>query len=454
MTAAEGTAAQVIEAELTWTGARFERGIRIGIDGAGRIDHVGRGGSSPDKVFQHRALLPGFVNVHSHAFQRGLRGLGETFPEGAGSFWTWREAMYSLVDRLDSGTLFDLSVQAFREMRLSGITTVGEFHYVHHVDPDAMDWTLDRVLLDAARAAGIRLVLLQTFYRTGGIGEPLRGGQRRFRSEDLAGWWDQFDRLAAQLDPKRETMGVAAHSIRAATPGEIRSLHEESLQRGLPFHIHVEEVVKEVEDTVAAYGSRPLALLNGLLSTQCNVTAIHCTQAEPSDLAAFVGAGGTVCLCPLTEGNLGDGILDLSDTPDLGRTIAFGTDSNARIAFPEELRWAEYVQRLRQQRRGVFREGGEGDGESGTTGDVARTLLQAGTRQGARSLGVATGEIAVGRWADLMLLDLDAPALSGATPETLLPAFVFGAGTSAVAGTAVGGVWDLSPLSLRKRGRG
>jgi len=432
-------AGQVIEAELTWTGERFERDIRIGIDSEGLIVHVGSGGRSPDRVFLRRAILPGFVNVHSHAFQRGLRGLGESFPAGAGSFWTWREAMYSLVDRLDPGTLFDLSVQAFREMRLGGITTVGEFHYVHHVDPEAMDWALDQVLIDAARAAGIRLVLLQTFYRTGGIGEPLQGGQRRFRSEDLAGWWEQFDHLAAQLDPQCQSMGVAAHSIRAATPEEIRSLHEESLTRGLPFHIHVEEVVKEVEDTVAAYGSRPLGLLNSLLSTQHNVTAIHCTQADPSDLAAFVGAGGTVCLCPLTEGNLGDGFLDLSATSALDRAMAFGTDSNARIAFPEELRWAEYVQRLRQQRRGVFR----GDEATGTSaGDVARSLFTAGTRLGARSLGVPTGEIAVGQWADLMLLDLDAPALAGTTPETLLPAFVFGAGTSAVAGTAVGGEWD------------
>jgi formimidoylglutamate deiminase len=245
-------------------------------------------------------------------------------------------------------------------------------------------------------------------------------------------------------------MGVAAHSIRAVTPEEIRSLHEEALTRGLPFHIHVEEVVKEVEDALAAYGSRPLALLNGLLSSQRNVTAIHCTQADPSDLATFVGAGGTVCLCPLTEGNLGDGILDLSATSALDRAMAFGTDSNARIAFPEELRWAEYVQRLRQQRRGVF----PGEAEGTAAGDVAASLFAAGTRNGARSLGVAAGEIAVGQWADLLLLDLDAPALAGATPETLLPAFVFGAGTSAVAGTVVGGAWDLSPLSLRERGRG
>jgi formimidoylglutamate deiminase len=142
---------KTIEADLTWTGSRFESGVQIAVDEVGRITEVGALGKTADQRLTGRALLPGLVTAHSHAFQRGLRGLGETFPAGNGSFWTWREAMYDLVGRLDTEELHTLSLRAFREMRRAGITTVGEFHYVHHRDPDALDYAFDEVVLAAAR---------------------------------------------------------------------------------------------------------------------------------------------------------------------------------------------------------------------------------------------------------------------------------------------------------------
>jgi formimidoylglutamate deiminase len=161
---------KVIEADLTWTGHRFEPGLQVVAGDDGRIDAVTAGRTATDR-HPRSALLPGFVNAHSHAFQRGLRGRGERFPAGSGDFWTWREAMYALVERLDQRELFRLSLQAFEEMRDAGITTVGEFHYLHH-SGDGTDYELDRVVLEAAAAAGIRIVLLQAYYATGGIGQP------------------------------------------------------------------------------------------------------------------------------------------------------------------------------------------------------------------------------------------------------------------------------------------
>src|SRR6185503_7051683 len=153
-----GESMTVLEADLTWTGARFESGVRVAIDADGRITAVGALREAPSERLPGLALLPGFVDAHSHAFQRGLRGRGERFPKGAGSFWSWREAMYALVESLDARSLHALSLQAFREMLAAGITTVGEFHYVHH-ELGRGDWTLDEAVLAAARESGIRLVL-------------------------------------------------------------------------------------------------------------------------------------------------------------------------------------------------------------------------------------------------------------------------------------------------------
>ena len=297
---------RVIEADLIWTGRRFESGKQVVVAENGRIDSVTTGHEATSR-HPRAALLPGFINTHSHAFQRGLRGHGERFPAGMGDFWTWREAMYALVERLDEKELSRLSVQAFEEMRDAGVTTVGEFHYIHHAT-GGTDYDFDRVVLDAAAAAGIRIVLLQTYYATGGIGQPLGPAQRRFRSPDVEAYWKQMDRLAPALDPRTQSLGAVAHSIRAATIQDIAAIHTEAGRRGMQFHMHVEEQQREVDDCVAAYGRRPMRVLLDSLEIGGNLTAVHCTHTSPEDMRRFLEAGGTVCVNPLTEGNLGDGI--------------------------------------------------------------------------------------------------------------------------------------------------
>jgi formimidoylglutamate deiminase len=432
--------AQVIEADLTWTGTRFEPGIRIGIGDDGRIAAVGRLETPPSQPLARRAILPGFVNAHSHGFQRALRGRGERFPRGAGSFWTWRDAMYDLVASLDAETARQAYVQAFSEMRDAGITTVGEFHYLHHAG-DGLDYAFDRVVLEAAQTAGIRLVLLSVFYAAGGIGRPLEGAQRRFRSEGLPGYWAQMDRLDKLRDRRLQTLGVVAHSIRAVPLEEIAALHAEAGRRGLRFHMHVEEQVGEIEECLAAYGRRPMAALLDALAIGGNFTAVHCTHTDPNDMARFLAAGGTVCVCPLTEANLGDG-LPVLDLVHAAGALSLGTDSNARIGFLEEMRWLEYGQRLRLGRRGILADGG---------GHVAARLLEAATAGGAGAVGVEAGRIEVGRWADLVAIDLDSPCLAGVDAEHLLEGLLFGADQSAVWGTAVGGVWRRRGESVGSR---
>jgi formimidoylglutamate deiminase len=425
------SAPQVVEADLTWTGARFEPGIQVAITADGRIDAVGQLARTPTRRLAGQALLPGLVNVHSHAFQRGLRGRGERFPAGSGSFWTWREAMYELVESLDAPAFVRLCRRAFGEMLDAGITTVGEFHYLHHTR-GTTDWAFDRLVLEAAREAGIRIVLLNAYYRAGGIGRPMQPAQRRFDALSPAAYWEQMERLATELDSPMQHFGTVAHSIRAVSIGEIRALHQEAVRRGLVFHMHVEEQALEIAECLAAHGCRPMELLSRDLQVAGNLTAVHCTHTDSDDMARFLETGGTVCICPLTEANLGDGLPGLAPIHAAGGRLSLGTDSNARICFLEEMRWLEYGQRLKGQSRGVLADGG---------GHVARALLEIATVGGAQALGVETGRIERGRWADLAAVDLNHPAVTACDEDTLLDALVFGAGHEVVWGTCVGGSW-------------
>lgn len=420
--------AYVIEADRTWTGEDFTSGVQVAVGEDGHIEAVGALGLTPTRRLDRVALLPGFVNAHSHAFQRGLRGYGELFPAGAGSFWTWREAMYALVASLDRSSTYRLSLQAFLEMRDAGITSVGEFHYVHHERGE--DYALDEVVLRAAAAAGIRIVLLQTFYATGAVGRPLEGAQRRFATPSLDEFFARLDALTGHLDPATQSIGAVAHSIRAASPDQIRAVYDEAVRRGVPFHIHVEEQRREIDECRAAYGRSPMAVILDALDGRADFAAVHCTHTERGDMARFIAAGGTVCLCPLTEGNLGDGI-PLLPLPTSGR-MCIGSDSNARLAMLEDMRWMEYGQRLRGEMRGALADPG---------GSVAKTLLAAATSGGAAALGLDAGRIAPGAWADFAAIDLNAPALAGVPAERLLDGLIFGAGNSAIAGTFVGGRW-------------
>jgi formimidoylglutamate deiminase len=431
---------QIIEAELTWTGERFERGVRIAVDDAGRISAVGKLAESPTVRLPSRAILPGFVNVHSHAFQRGLRGRGETFPHGAGSFWTWREAMYALVQSMDEQRIYELSHQAFTEMLRAGITTVGEFHYLHH-DATLAGFAFDEIIVRAAADAGIRLALLNCYYRTGGVNQPLAGGQLRFRCNAPGEFWSQIDRLAQVIDLRTQSLGVAPHSIRAAHIDEIASMTAEARRRGMVVHMHVEEQPKEIADCVAHYGRRPMSLVVERVPVDDAFTAVHCTHTSRDDMTAFLDLGGHVCLCPLTEGNLGDGIPAVPQMLAQDGRVCLGSDSNARLSFIEEMRWLEYVQRLATQSRGVCAD---------EQGSVARRLLTMATRNGADALGIKTGSIESGHAADFVAIDLQSPSLDGFDDATLLEAIIFGCGNDIIAAACVGGRWfEREELRLR-----
>lgn len=410
---------EVIEADLTWSGGRLVPGLQVMIEG-GRIEAIGALGFEAARRLEGEILLPGFVSAHSHAFQRALRGRGETFPVGSGSFWSWREAMYELVGQLDAEHFYEAVRATYAEMLAAGITTVGEFHYLHH-SPAAQDFAFDEIVLRAARDAGIRIVLLLTYYKTGGIGQPLAPAQKRFETASQEAFWKQVDALSRRLDRATQSLGIAAHSIRGVPLDELAPLYEEARRRGMVMHMHVEEQRKEIEDCLAAYGATPLALLNERLPSCEGLTAVHATHSTPADLTRFLERGGSVCITPLTEANLGDGIPDVTPLQAMPDRLSLGTDSNARISFIEEMRWLEYAQRLKSETRGVFR---DADGRN------APRLLHFATAAGARSLGVNAGRIEAGAVADFVAVKGDS-----------LEGVIFGSGDAAVTATCVGGRW-------------
>lgn len=420
----------VLRPELTWIGGAFRDGVELQLEGS-RIAAVVPTSEVP--THDGMALLPGFVNAHSHAFQLALRGRGEVFPSNTESFWTWREAMYELVESLDPDDVAEIAWRCFMEMRGVGISTVGEFHYFHHSDgTGAKDFAMDAAVLEAARLAGMRITLLQAAYTAGGFGEPLAGGQQRFDTADHDTWLRSLDVALAACDPETQNVGAVIHSLRAVPLEQAVAIRAEAKRRGCVVHAHVEEQVAEIEACQAAHGCTPMALVNEHLSPGPDMTLVHCTHTQAADMAAYGAAGGRVCLCPMTEANLGDGISDVPCMLNAGVDISLGTDSNARISMLEEMRMAELGQRLKLQRRGVCLD---------AEGRVGSMLLDMATINGARGLGLDAGVIAPGMLADLVLVDLDSPWLNGVDQDDLAAALVLSGSDDLVVDTCVGGVW-------------
>lgn len=429
---------QTIEAELTWTGSSFERGKRVQVDSNGVIESITSAGSggAPTHRLARRALLPGMISSHSHAFQHAMRASAEIIPSakltGARNFWSWRETMYELVDSLDADKFLAITRHTFQQMRQAGMTTVGEFHYVRHAPGGQQDFAFDELVLQAACEAGIRLVFLSTLYQTSTIGKPVEGAQKRFSSPDVKAFWKQIDAIASKLDPRTQTIGVAPHSVRAVDIEDVKQVSKEAAKRDMVVHMHVEEQPREIDECVNATGRTPMRLLLEAGVVNNRFTAIHCTHSTKEDLHDFGAAGASICLCPMTEGLLSDGISNLPAMIEGGAKLCIGTDANARLSMNEELRWVEYVQRVNLQRRGICLD---------SSGDPATTLFNMATKNGASALGISAGAIAPGAAADFIALDLDHPTLVGWTDETLLGTFLFGCAHEPIAATCVAGDW-------------
>ena len=373
--------------------------------------------------------LPGMSNVHSHAFQRGMAGLTEHRGPNADSFWTWRELMYRFVGRITPDDAESFAAQAYMEMLESGFTRVGEFHYLHH-DPSGKAYAdiaeMAMRVVAAAEQSGIAMTLLPVFYAHSGFGgAPPSEGQRRFINS--------VDQFALLLEASREVVaplahavvGIAPHSLRAVTPQELAIILP--LAEGGPIHIHAAEQVREVEDCVAWSGMRPVEWLLTSMPVDRRWCLIHSTHVTETEVAGLARSGAVAGLCPITEGNLGDGIFPATAFLEAGGTIGVGTDSNVLISVGQELRQLEYSQRLRDRVRNAL--------AGGANRSTGRTLYDAAVAGGAQAMGVYAG-IEVGAPADLFSLRTDDVMFAGRAGDRLLDTFIFAGGDR-----CIDGVW-------------
>jgi formimidoylglutamate deiminase len=419
-----------LQAELTYRHGEFRPGLSIVVE-AGRIQSVGSETAGEVIRLPRRALTPGLVNAHSHAFQRLLRGTTEWRAAEHDDFWVWREQMYGLVSRLTPEGLEDACALAFLEMLRAGITTVGEFHYLHRDrDGDPYDDPNELALrvIAAAERVGIRIVLLNSAYARGGAGRPLAGPQRRFEIGSI----DRFLRETEDLEKATKartlvTVGVAPHSVRALDRSQLQELARGLAGRAWPVHMHLAEQPAEVEACLAETGLRPVQLASevGLLGPR--FCAVHAIEVQADEIALLGGAGAMVCACPTTERDLGDGLVPADGLRRARVEFALGSDSNTQIDLLEDARSLELNLRLQRRQRVLVEPRG-----------LAFVLFEAATAGGASALELRSGSIAPDFPADLISFDLDDPSLAGGE-ESLLPRLVFGGQTRAVSDVMVNG---------------
>ncbi|MDQ3668638.1 MAG: formimidoylglutamate deiminase [Acidobacteriota bacterium] len=428
--------------DLIYRAGQFEERLGIACDDGGRI--VGLSVASPESGktvrLTNRAMLPGLINAHSHAFQRVIRGRTEYRTSNEkDSFWTWREMMYSAATRLSPQDIYDASRMAFLEMALSGITAVGEFHYLHNQsdgtpydDPNL----LAKEVVRAARDVGLRIALLRVAYARSGFQSEPNPRQARFIEADPDAYLDHIARLRKDLAELagQAWVGVAPHSVRATPLNYLKEVVRFGNEQGLPIHMHVAEQPAEVSACIEEHGRSPVALLEteGLLS-EC-FTGVHAIHITPKAARTLGQARAMVCACPTTERNLGDGIVPADILFRENVRVSLGTDSQIQIDLLEDARELEYHSRLQKMERVVLA------GQDNTAyAALAARLFDCATINGAQSIGAESGSLEQGRSADFFTVDLDDPSIAGSSQDDLLSSIVFSLSRTAVRDVVVGG---------------
>ncbi|WP_062645204.1 formimidoylglutamate deiminase [Streptomyces maremycinicus] len=417
--------------EHAWLDTNVEPGVALTVSTsgsaagpAGRITAVRTGVDTPPPGAEilRGLTLPGLANAHSHAFHRALRG---TVQVGSGTFWTWREVMYAVADRLTPETYHQLARAVYAEMALAGITAVGEFHYLHHApggtpyaDPNAMG----EALIEAAAEAGVRITLLDTAYLSAGFGQPPNTHQLRFSDGDADAWAERCS-LLKERDHAR--IGAAVHSVRAVPADQLATVARWAEERRAPLHVHLSEQTAENDACRAAHGRTPTQLLaeHGVLGPR--TTGVHNTHLTGEDIALLGRSATGTCMCPTTERDLADGIGPAVALQAAGSPLSLGSDSHAVIDLFEEARAMELNERLRTRTRGHW---------------TAAALLRAASADGHAALGTPdAGVLEAGAVADFTTIALDSVRTAGPVPRLGAETAVFAATAADVRHTVVAG---------------
>ena len=408
--------------------------VRIEVGTDGRLTQVQADAHGQGAHDVKGPLLPGMPNLHSHAFQRAMAGLAEVAGNPNDSFWTWRDLMYRLVGKISPEQLGVIARQLYIEMLKASYTSVAEFHYVHHEvsgQPYANPAELALRISEAARSTGIGLTLLPVLYSHSGFGaQAPNDGQRRFINST-----EQYLRLQQQLQPllaqqPAQQVGLCFHSLRAVSPEQLHEVLRAS-NTSCPVHIHLAEQQKEVDDCLNWSGKRPIQWLYDNVEVNQRWCLVHATHANADEVRLMAQSQAVAGLCLTTEANLGDGIFPAVDYLAQGGRMGIGSDSQVSVSVVEELRWLEYGQRLRDQRRNRMHRSDQPM--------VGRTLFDAAQAGGAQALGQPVAGLAVGQRADWLVLDGNDPYLATAQDDAILNRWLFAGGDRQVRDVWVNG---------------
>ena len=425
--------------DYIYTEGRFRSGLALVADGAGKIVELSENAPGATRL-AGRAMLPGLINAHSHAFQRIIRGRTEYRSQNAtDSFWTWREQMYAAATQLSPDEIYNVSRIAFLEMAKTGITAVGEFHYLHH-SPDGSPYAdrnqLGHEVIRAANDVGIRIALLRVAYARSGFNTAPNPRQVRFIENSPDTYIAHLDLLLNSINTKDGMIwaGVAPHSVRAVPLDYLKQIIAFANERELPVHMHVAEQPAEVDACIEEYGRSPVALLDteGLLSDR--FTAVHAIHVTPKAIAALARSGAGVCACPTTERNLGDGVVPTDLYFKSNVPVSLGTDSQIQIDLLEDARELEYHMRLKKMERNVLAP----ENETGASA-LATKLFECATVNGAKAIGFDGGQLEAGAPADFFTVDLNDISIAGASTDELLANIVFSLSRTAIRDVVVNG---------------
>ena len=408
----------------------------VGVDGEGVIGYLSD--RAPEIGIAMEVIngfaLPGFQNAHSHAFQYAMAGLAENHPADTfDDFWTWREAMYRCALSVDPGQMEAIAAMVYSEMLRNGYTHVAEFHYLHHDKngkPYANRAEMGERLIAAAKTSGIKITLVPVFYQTGNFGKEPLPHQRRFISATLDDYFKLFEASQEVIKKARHTLlGFSVHSLRAVAFQNIINLFQQG-PKELPFHLHVAEQKKEVNDCLAFCGKRPMQWLLENLPVDERFHLVHATHLDDVELKKLTATGANVVLCPSTEGNLGDGIFRMKEYVKSGGHWSIGTDSHIGLNPLEEFQMLDYRQRLITHQRNTFDK------------DGASYLIREEIESGRKAMGLKFGNhFGIGQPLDAVVYDAGTPLLGNTSLTHLLATLVYTAGASALLGVLVDGKW-------------
>ncbi len=408
----------------------------VTVDTNGNITAISNHEDAPNENINGYAL-PGFQNAHSHAFQYAMAGLAERHEgqDNPDDFWSWRKAMYDLALSISPDQLEAIATMLYSEMARHGYTNVAEFHYVHH-DRNGNTYTnlaeMGSRLIAAAKQVGIGITLVPIFYQKGGFGKAPLDSQKRFISNTVDDYYKLLDSsIIACNDYKHANIGIGIHSLRGVTPKDVAEVAKHGKQ-DIPFHIHVSEQLKEIEDALNYLGKRPVEWLLDNIDLNDRFQLVHATHLTPSETKGIAKSKANVVLCPSTEGNLGDGLFPLKNYQNYGGQWNIGTDSHVGLNPFEELRLLDYGQRLTSHKRNSFFTKTQND-----SGSYALNMI---TSSGRKAMNNYTSDyFKIGEPFNACIIDATAPLIATSSLKNLNSTIVYTCDSNMILGTIAHG---------------